>query len=1087
MSGNPPDPAPEDASVVPQTADEPRRFGNYLLLKELGRGAQGVVYLAEDASLHRKVALKMLSGSGAETALTRERFRREAELASKFEHPGICGVHDFGEVDGVPYIAMQYVRGTTLASLVKKTREGAASGDGTKGSDTVSIVGGGNKGGLEDVLRLVERAARALHVAHEAGLVHRDVKPANIMVTLEGHPVLLDFGLARDIDAEGQTLTQSGQILGTPAYLAPEQIVPARGKVDRRTDIYALGVTLFECLTLRRPFDGKSWDELFHAILEGAAHNPRSFNPRLPRELCTVIEVAMDRDPARRYATAEALAEDLRRVRSFEPIEAHAAGWYTRLRKWSRRRPGLATGAAAGVLFALAALTLFTVRLVQRGHDLRLHLQSAADALVAADYVGAAVSVAKAQELEPDSVEVVELKARVEQAKVDAQRKLEREQALAAAAQARGEEVALRARYEATRQQIEQLARELEREHSSVFDHPAEDSVRGAFAQREKRLEELRIDAERSLLARSEALQRAARLEAPWGGASIATQDALAAFYLERWREALARNDAILAATMRVAVEEHDPRRQHEAELLGRGTLLVNVAPPEAQLELFRWENYAPARDGDAIPRLVPVPSAGVGRVRDGEWSEGFRTGDVCLTVLSVEPDSISARAGIEAGDLVVSFAGAPCDGGLFVLDEPRSALASSADAPLARIETVNGAPVSGLFDWSAVLAEAKSPMLRVSLAGRDAPLEFDARKLAPKSELDLLRSGAPAAVQLVCLRAGEARQLELPADTRSGLVCERTAYPLIRAAQNRIAPRTSLVVDPGSYLIVARAPGREEQRVNVLVDRRAAVETTIELLPEGATPPGFVYVPGGPFLEGGDPQAFRPREGRRRELPGFFIARKELTNGEWYEFVNDPATLAKIDERPAGTHLYLPQDDRVLARPRSAGAGYEWDVYSATSAESPVLGLSWTDARDYVAWRNRKAQERGEPWRYDLPSESEWEKAARGVDGRLFPWGNRFDPALTVCLVRKAGFLIDAPGGFEPRDESPFGVLDMAGSREEWLRDVVEDSDPPRCRKRGGHWSTLVEIVFRCASRNEASQDRFGSSQGLRLVARRQ
>jgi serine/threonine-protein kinase len=220
--------------------------------------------------------------------------------------------------------------------------------------------------------------------------------------------------------------------------------------------------------------------------------------------------------------------------------------------------------------------------------------------------------------------------------------------------------------------------------------------------------------------------------------------------------------------------------------------------------------------------------------------------------------------------------------------------------------------------------------------------------------------------------------------------------------------------------------------------------------------------------------------------VPGFFIARYELTNREWYEFVNDPETLARIAAAKPGEHLILPQDDRVMAKKDGPLENYTWDVYTATTADTPVLGLAWTDVREFLVWRNARAAERGEAWRYDLPSESEWEKAARGVDARAFPWGDRFDPSLTVCLVRKPGYLLDAPGGFEPRDESPYGVRDMAGSREEWLRDANAETDPPRYRKRGGHWGSSVENLFRSASRGEASQDRFASSQGVRLVARR-
>jgi serine/threonine-protein kinase len=252
--------------------------------------------------------------------------------------------------------------------------------------------------------------------------------------------------------------------------------------------------------------------------------------------------------------------------------------------------------------------------------------------------------------------------------------------------------------------------------------------------------------------------------------------------------------------------------------------------------------------------------------------------------------------------------------------------------------------------------------------------------------------------------------------------------------------------------------------------------------LPGRAAPPGFVWIPPGPFSAGGDPSAFQPRLAETLDLPGFFVAREEVTNREWYEFLNDPATLARLaGARPGAC---LPRDDRILAR-RTEEGGWAWDVHRHTSADSPVLGLSWRDVRDFLDWRNARAEASGEPWIYDLPSEAEWEKAARGVDGRHFPWGSRFDPSLTVCMVRRAEYLLDAPGGSEPRDESPYGVLDLAGSREEWLRDAVPGSQPPRFYKRGGRWNSYVESVFRAASRAEASQDYAAAAQGFRLVAR--
>ena len=278
------------ASGPDESPAELGKFGHYTLVQELGRGAQGVVYLAEDTLLHRNVALKMLSGAAAQPGTLRERFQREAEATSKLNHPGICGIHEMGEVEEIPYIAMQYVRGSTLADVVETARTsqgdlsthdisrsltgtfrqpGAASGDGAAPVEARTA-----KGDLQDVVRLIEKAAHALHAAHEAGLVHRDVKPGNIMVTPEGDPVLLDFGLARDLQGEEHILTQSGQLVGTPAYMAPEQVFGVRDDVDRRTDVYALGVILYECLTLQRPFDAATANQLFQQIRNATATNP---------------------------------------------------------------------------------------------------------------------------------------------------------------------------------------------------------------------------------------------------------------------------------------------------------------------------------------------------------------------------------------------------------------------------------------------------------------------------------------------------------------------------------------------------------------------------------------------------------------------------------------------------------------------------------------------------------------------------------------------------------------------------------------------------------------------------------------------
>src|SRR5580765_1769591 len=270
------------------------RIGPYRLVEVLGRGGQGVVYRAEDCRLERTVALKVLSTPIASVSQgRRSRFRREAEILSRLDHPGICTVLD-ADLDGETlYIAMRFVEGETLAraiSRARSTRAGATRAGATRDGatrDGATRDGEGSPASADDeptsasrllaprrglelagTLAFFERVARALHAAHEAGVVHRDIKPGNLMVAKDGSPVILDFGLARAEEEDSSLLTRSGEVFGTPAYMSPEQLKSGRD-VDRRADVYSLGVVLYECLTLERPFQGDSSAALVRAIQTG--------------------------------------------------------------------------------------------------------------------------------------------------------------------------------------------------------------------------------------------------------------------------------------------------------------------------------------------------------------------------------------------------------------------------------------------------------------------------------------------------------------------------------------------------------------------------------------------------------------------------------------------------------------------------------------------------------------------------------------------------------------------------------------------------------------------------------------------------
>ncbi len=393
-TGTPSEPAGASASGGALRMSDPdvgRRLGPWRLLRELGRGGQGAVYLAEDERLHRMAAVKLLAATDL-TGDALDRFKREAAVASRLDHPGICAVYDVGLEGRTPYIAMRYVEGASLAERISTTkartaREAATAAHGELRDSNATEVNrppaspptpparstrtGTSAAGpssrapadprnavteleLMKVVRLMEQAARAVHAAHEAGVIHRDLKPGNIMVTTEGEPVVLDFGLAKDTSGADATLTQQGDLMGTPAYMSPEQISAGAVALDRRTDVYSLGVTLFECLTLQRPFEAPTRDGLYQAILNRPTPDPRTLNRALPGDLKVVLETALEKDRERRYATALDFAEDLRRVRCFEPIAAKPAGPLTKVYRWTQRNPALAS-ALIGLFAVLAA------------------------------------------------------------------------------------------------------------------------------------------------------------------------------------------------------------------------------------------------------------------------------------------------------------------------------------------------------------------------------------------------------------------------------------------------------------------------------------------------------------------------------------------------------------------------------------------------------------------------------------------------------------------------------------------------------------------------------------------------------------
>lgn len=312
-----------------------QRFGRFLLTEKCGSGAQGTVFRAFDERLGRDVALKVLDARFAPDSSAWKRFEIEARAASRIDHPAVCAVYDAGKTKDHAWIAMRHVVGKTLSQLIE---DGAASGP----PDSAR---------LRSAMILVEKCARGAHAAHLAGVVHRDLKPGNIIVDATQNPVIVDFGLARAIGIEA-TLDGAGP-LGTPSYMAPEQILPSIGAIDARTDVWALGAILYELATGSRPFAAESREALYRAILEASYMDPRRRNPTIGKDLAAVIGRALLRDPERRWKSAAELADDLREVVEGRPCRARRVGIVEKTRSAAARNP-IAAGLVVAIIVILA-------------------------------------------------------------------------------------------------------------------------------------------------------------------------------------------------------------------------------------------------------------------------------------------------------------------------------------------------------------------------------------------------------------------------------------------------------------------------------------------------------------------------------------------------------------------------------------------------------------------------------------------------------------------------------------------------------------------------------------------------------------
>jgi TolB-like protein/Tfp pilus assembly protein PilF/predicted Ser/Thr protein kinase len=316
-------------------------FGEYELLEVIGRGGQGVVYRARQKSLNRTVALKVIGMGHWATDAHLKRFRREAEAAASLDHSGIVPIYEVGERDGSCYFSMKFVEGGQLDEVAKR--------------EPMPI---------RRAVELIAKVAHTVHYAHEHGILHRDIKPGNILLDQKGEPHLTDFGLARLVETES-TVTRTLEVLGTPSYMAPEQAVGNNAAISSATDVYGLGAVLYQLLSGHPPFAGGTTYETVKLLLETEPRQPRALNAKVDRDLSTICVKCLEKDPKRRYSSALALATDLERWLKGLPTVARPVSAPGRIWRWSRRNPKLVATGAAGLLIGGAAIWLFREELLR--------------------------------------------------------------------------------------------------------------------------------------------------------------------------------------------------------------------------------------------------------------------------------------------------------------------------------------------------------------------------------------------------------------------------------------------------------------------------------------------------------------------------------------------------------------------------------------------------------------------------------------------------------------------------------------------------------------------------------------------------
>lgn len=1136
------------------------KVGEFELKRVLGRGKGGMgqVFLAVDvrSGFNKKVALKIPRLPDSD--IVRDRFIEEIRVLSKLEfHPNVVPVLACDEHDGLPFFVMEYIPGRDLEDEIRKATAEARRIPTAK------------------ALAWARQVASGLEYLHKNCLIHLDVKPANVRITPEDNAVLVDFGVVRDLSRQRARTAQVGAF--TALYASPEQVDPSCNNIDERTDVWSLGVTLFEMMTGRHPFGGETDTQIIKNILEKPLVSPRKLNHKLSKGTATVVLGALEKYPGRRYQSIAFFGSDIDRVRNGEdPLFRRPS---ILMRAWRRFiRNTLALSLSAVVLLGLLCLLYWRASVAWEAKGIRVDLLTRCERSVEAAPEAAIGAFIDLLDDHRGSSEARRAREIVEERISKTWSRLE--------------DLAVGETGEEEGKLLEKLLSHPEVlkptfgepvwagvEHLAAFwrVRTAYDRFKEAYKEGAEKCDRLKAAREKRLHGAAEQEQsqeERARTEL-WElnvllsnvadelhRACINAEDKLPQLHDQQYRRTLAQHYGELRQEFADLEKKSAWRWNGSVGSDHLGTIArryghqdfegfsvwVQCTPSAEEAYLFKYLPYK-----DELSRLVPFPMKwdvgenSVVGLEDGEdQADIFWPGFPCVEIVKVE-NPRGVEPCIRKGDLIVKIGGVWAVPGLFAGEvEKNHAADENGVRPFDKIEYFGDREIEDFYDLK-VSDSLDQSCYKVIVAGGDrtedvkfvVPGYRENWPMTPSEVLEELTGiSAVNAATLVCdcdppeegvsmtiIRGGRCQDVHLyPAD-KIAIKAKITAYPLIftpdgsRVCEDEVFANSWQMTDleEGSYLLVLRRSGYQDLRIPFetpwilgegepaahMEDKHPVIKAA--LIREEDAIPGFIWVPGGPFKSAGDPEPYlgwTASETKNVDM-GFWIARYEVTLGEWLKFINDGEQLKLADKAiESGFKPGLKANDELnnlhllsyysypLGYFKRCGYGY-YPIEEGWDKGVPAWGVRGNSPQAFVNWMNRKAvaaataanEERR--IEYYLPDCDQWEKAASGVDGRLYPWGWAFGWSFckgrfTRPLREPGDLLLPEAVGTILYDESVYGVRDMGGSVKEWARRSESE-----WVGKGGSWADGNERSFRCAFELPVPRDYVDHKMGLRLCAR--